>query len=118
MGQAPVPMVQCRIDTKKLDMGQIKTWTDRDWMEWQANALSSAILMPESMVRLIAESFGNLNLPKRLLCYAMIEKVASVFNVSFEAAGYRLKQLGYISGETKLDADVLNMFSYDLIWNY
>ena len=48
----------------------------------------------------------------------MIEKVASVFNVSFEAAGYRLKQLGYISGETKLDADVLNMFSYDLIWNY
>lgn len=118
MGQAPVPMVQCRIDTKKLDMKQIRTWTDRDWMEWQANALSSAILMPESMVRLIAENFGNLNLPKRLLCYAMIEKVASVFNVSFEAAGYRLKQLGYISGETKLDADVLNMFSYDLIWNY
>lgn len=118
MGQAPVPMVQCRIDTKKLDMKQIRTWTDRDWMEWQANALSSAILMPESMVRLIAENFGNLNLPKRLLCYAMIQKVASVFNVSFEAAGYRLKQLGYISGETKLDADVLNMFSYDLIWNY
>lgn len=118
LGQAPAPMVQCRIDTKKLDTDQIKTWTDRDWMEWQANALSSAILMPVSMVRLIAESFGNLNLPKRLLYYAMIEKVASVFNVSLEAAGYRLKQLGYISGETKLSTDVLNMISYDLIWNY
>lgn len=118
MGETPAPMVQCRVDTKKMDIKVSKTWGDREWMEWQANAMSSALLMPESMVRLIAESFGNLNLPRRLRCYAMIEKVASVFNVSLEAAGYRLKQLGYISGETKLSTDVLNMISLDLIWNY
>ncbi|MFR8846421.1 MAG: hypothetical protein ACLVGL_16155 [Waltera sp.] len=49
MGETPAPMVQCRVDTKKMDCRTSKSWTDRDWMEWQANALSSAVLMPVSM---------------------------------------------------------------------
>ncbi|MDE6943538.1 MAG: hypothetical protein K2P66_03845, partial [Lachnospiraceae bacterium] len=56
IGEAPIPMVQCRIDTKKMDAKNPEIWTDKDWMEWQANALSSAILMPVSMVRKVAES--------------------------------------------------------------
>lgn len=48
IGETPIPMVQCRIDTKKMDARNSEIWTERDWMEWQANALSSAILMPVS----------------------------------------------------------------------
>lgn len=118
MGEDPAPMIQCRVDTKKLDSKSSKSWGDREWMEWQANALSSALLMPVSMVRMVAENFMQPNLPKRLCYYALVAKVASVFNVSFEAAGYRLKQLGYISTETNLSTDVLNMISFDLACNY
>ena len=56
IGEAPIPMVQCRIDTKKMDARNSEIWTDKDWMEWHANALYSAILMPVPMVRQVAES--------------------------------------------------------------
>ena len=45
IGDAPIPMVQCRIETKKMDAWNPEIWTDKAWMEWQANALSSVILM-------------------------------------------------------------------------
>ena len=38
-------------------------------------------------------------------------------SVSFEAAGYRLKQLGYIPQEAHLSTDILNMISCDLACN-
>ena len=79
------------VDTKKMDCRTSKSWTDRDWMEWQANALSSAVLMPVSMVRMVAENFKRPGLHQIFCHYALAEEVASVFNVSFEAAGYRLK---------------------------
>ena len=111
-------MVQCRVDTKKMDCRTSKSWTDRDWMEWQANALSSAVLMPVSMVRMVADNFKRPGLQQIFCYYALAEEVASVFNVSFEAAGYRLKQLGYIPQETQLSTDILNMISFDLACNY
>ena len=118
MGEAPAPMVQCRVDTKKMDCRTSKSWTDRDWMEWQANALSSAVLMPVSMVRMVAENFKRPGLQQIFYHYALAEEVASIFNVSFEAAGYRLKQLGYIPQEAHLSTDILNMISFDLACNY
>lgn len=111
MGQAPVPMVQCRIDTKKLDAKQIKTWTDRDWMEWQANALSSAILMPARMVHRVAEQVKRRSVKSVFMNYALAVEVSSVFNVSFEAATYRLKQLGHIPQDAYLSSDGLNLIS-------
>ena len=118
MGETPAPMVQCRVDTKKMDCRTAKSWTDRDWMEWQANALSSAVLMPVSMVRMVAENFKRPGLQQIFYHYALAEEVASIFNVSFEAAGYRLKQLGYIPQEAHLSTDILNMISFDLACNY
>lgn len=117
-GNAPIPMVQCRVDTKKLDAKTSTTWGDREWMEWQANAISSALLMPVSMVRKVAEDFNKPQFSNVLCYYALAEKVASVFNVSLEAAGYRLKQLGYIPPEINLSAGVSNMISFDLACNY
>ncbi len=96
IGEASVEMVQCRIDTKKMDAGQPETWRDKDWMEWQANAFSSAVLMPVSMVRKVAEDVRKRGTKAVFMGHAAASEVSRVFNVSFEAASYRLKQLGYI----------------------
>lgn len=110
--EATIPMVQCRIDMKKMDVKNLGIWTDRDWMEWQANALSSAILMPVSMVRKVVESVKTTRVVFRN--YVTVAKVSNDFNVSFEAASYRLKQLGYIPQEVKMSSDVLNMIAAQL----
>lgn len=108
-GESPAPMVQCRVDTKKMDCRTSKRWTDRDWMEWQANALSSSMLMPESMVRMVIEDIKIRAIQGDILHYAFVEEVSSVFNVSFEAAAIRLKQLGYIPSNEQISNDILNV---------
>ena len=96
------PMVQCRVDMTKQPKRE-SAWTDADWMEWQANRLASALLMPRCMVR-------------KLTCYQQIETsafkaaaciraVSDKFNVSEQAAEIRLKDLGIISDFKKSDID-------------
>ena len=41
-----MPMVQCRADSTRVHKNTSRMRTDADWMEWQANSLSSSILMP------------------------------------------------------------------------
>lgn len=60
-------------------------WTERDTLEWQANCLGAAILMPKSMVYELIKQF-------KLSEY--VYAVSNTFNVSEEAAYYRLKGLG------------------------
>lgn len=104
-------MIQCRTDTTKLgrskDTGH---WDDRDWMEWQANAMASALLMPKSMVEKLASQFmdGNGHLSSGVLPPLLISHTADTFNVSFEAAGYRLKSLGLIDKKTCVNSTVLD----------
>jgi Zn-dependent peptidase ImmA (M78 family) len=104
------PMVQCRVDSKKLEVKQQKSWTDRDWMEWQANALSSAILMPKSVVLKVAGDVAKGCTEKHLIPYAEIRKVSEIFNVSFEAAMYRLKELNVISTNFVMNKGVLDFW--------
>lgn len=92
----PAPMLQCRIDNKKAGIINSKTWGDNEWMEWQANALSSAILMPKSMVLKVAKEIAGTVNNKRLIAWNQVDKVSQIFNVSWEAASYRLKELGVI----------------------
>lgn len=47
-----------------------------------------------------------------------VDAINTCITVSFEAAGYRLKQLGYIPQEAQLSTDILNMISFDLACNY
>lgn len=107
MDELPTPMIQCRVDTKKLETKQQTAWNDRDWMEWQANALSSSILMPKSMVEMVVADVKSRTPSKNLMAYAVVEEVSSVFNVSFEAATYRLKQLGLIPQTQQINNDVM-----------
>lgn len=107
----PEPMLQCRIDTKKLNVKHSTNWGDREWMEWQANALSSAILMPRTMVEMVVKEIQSKGFHKSVLHYAIAEAVSKVFNVSFESATYRLKQLGYIPQTTQMSNDLLTMLA-------
>ena len=88
-------MIQCRVDTKKMNCEQQAVWTDKEWMEWQANALSSAILMPKAMVhklvRALRQKPGFSQKKEIQRCYIEADTVSQVFNVSFQAATIRLK---------------------------
>ena len=68
-----------------------------DGMEWQANFLSSVLLMPKEAVRIVVASKKQKN-PK-LRALAMIQAVSKTFDVSPEAAKYRLQELGHIEND-------------------
>lgn len=92
-----VPMVRCRIDLGKADRKPSAPWTDHDWMEWQANELSAAVLMPMSMVHAVAKEVKESGVEEHRLHYETVGRIAEVFQVSLEAASYRLMHLGYQS---------------------
>lgn len=81
-------MVQCRA----VSFGRMRN--DGDWMEWQANYFSAAVLMPRSMVLKLTRSMGHISLEIKNFMYA--REVSKTFNVSFQAAVNRLKCLGII----------------------
>lgn len=91
------PVMHCRLDTPKNRRIDPRYWTDKDWIEWQANTFSSALLMPAEAVRTIYE-FSDWN-PWETKNDIAVRNMVEIFNVSFEAATYRLKDLGYFYGE-------------------
>lgn len=113
MENKPVAMIQCRVDSKKMEQQPTDIWTDKDWMEWQANALSSSMLMPWSMVKVVVEETIRQQSGNCMMHYAIVEAVSSVFNVSYEAATIRLKQLGYLSPEIQIESNLFG-FMYQL----
>ncbi len=99
-----VPYVRCRADygssveTPNLKNSQI--WTDERRAEQQANRLCSAILMPKSAVRILLAKIpksGSLQ-----WTHTATEQVSKTFNVSTQAAFYRLKELGFIESQQVL----------------
>lgn len=105
------PMIQCRMDNPGAKRTNPDTWSDRDRMEWQANRLSSAILMPKAAMATLAERFP----PRRnsiVDIFSMIETVANTFNVSLESATYRLKELGYIRKDFELEPTLVAAVIY------
>lgn len=96
------PMIQCRVDAGKASNKNLTQWDDHDWMEWQANRLSSAILMPKSAVMKIVSKFkGD---PKMLSgAIKLTKRISETFDMSDESALYRLKSLGVIP-DTKATA--------------
>lgn len=83
--------VQCRKDFPQYRHNELRK--DTDWLEWQANTLGAAVLMPKKSVQTLLE-----NKPCSWLLgkNGMIKKVAEKFDVSPAAARIRLESLGYI----------------------
>ncbi len=106
------PMIQCRIDAGKANKKDPRYWTDTDSMEWQANYFSSAILMPSDAVKIVhARNAGNDPIYQN---FQTITDMASTFNVSPEAALYRLRELKHIRPTDTTDY-LSNLAFYDFI---
>lgn len=89
------PMIQCRAVPIGGKAKPLSQWTDKDSMEWQANYLSSALLMPKTMVKKLIKSLP----PHKDILWrnsTYVYEVVKTFNVSKQAAEYRLKELGII----------------------
>jgi hypothetical protein len=72
-----------------------------DWFEWQANFLGASMLMPKSQVQcVVAACFGGKELrgiPKDSSdAHDVTQRVAELFEISYEAANIRLCHLGYV----------------------
>lgn len=64
-------------------------------MEWQANHLSAAILMPKTPIMEMAKHHGDkLKYPPSMGLF--IAQISTVFDVSITAATNRLKDLGIL----------------------
>lgn len=96
------PVIQCRVDAgrnpRKTDP---RLWTDKERMEWQANAFASCLMMPRPATRKIFE--GNACSNRSMQIVATIGQMVDIFNMSQEAVVYRLKDLGLIQ-----DTEVAN----------
>ena len=100
LGELYQPIVKCRIDDYNSSGRKTNgIWSDIDWMEWQANTFSSAILMPKKTVIEVANSCIGNRRPSRFRDYSVIKEVAMTFNVSEEAVRIRLAYLDLISKE-------------------
>ena len=93
-GSPTAPMIQCRRDSTKTSKTNPRGWNDHDRMEFQANRFSSAILMPKSAVELVAQRHKSD--PDYIRDLSTVQDVVWTFDVSLEAATYRLKELGIV----------------------
>ena len=96
------PVIQCRVDAgrnpRKTDP---RLWTDKERMEWQANAFASCFMMPRPATRKLFElnACGNRNMQ----IMTTVAQMVDIFNMSQEAVVYRLKDLALIQ-----DTEVAN----------
>lgn len=93
--------IACRCPSNVKDELFSKTWTDEDWMEWQANGIAPRILMPkqtvhEALDKLVSESKSNAFISAGLMrpTQWIIEQLANLYQVSKTSAGIRINELG------------------------
>ncbi len=67
--------------------------TDYDWIEWQANAFASALLMPKTLVRQTRNLVFSERVPYMEFVNELCITMMDVFRVSHTAAFYRLKEM-------------------------
>lgn len=92
-------LMPCRADKiMKQRNADCSLWTDNDWLEWQADCISAATLMPRRMMeQVVAETRRNfIELSPEAKMRAACMDAAETFDVSPEAAFYRIKTLGLI----------------------
>jgi Zn-dependent peptidase ImmA (M78 family) len=104
------PIIKCRsVDIESNRRKELVT--DDDWMEWQADYMSSALLMPKkSFSKAIRKKFKSAGIKngyykmgtdfeQDLWAEVLHYELADIFDVSVTAAKIRLKNLGFIKDE-------------------
>ena len=103
--------VACKKDPKEYGRKNPKeAETDDEWVEWQADNLSGALFMPrEQFLASVNEIMKELGYSEpRIIAgqqdprkYIVIERLASIFQVSFRSVKIRLRTLGvYVEPES------------------
>lgn len=101
------PMIKCRTANLNGNTRPV-VWDDKNTMEWQANYFASAILMPKTMVIEIVRADEEFLRSLARRCFDMSDDNLKVlllnrtFNVSEEAARYRLQGLGLIGNNSQI----------------
>lgn len=78
--------------------------TTNDWLEWQANTLAAALLMPQHQMPQAVKTFASkdhIAAEHGCITYSeskSINGIAEFYSVSFSALTIRLKQLGLLTG--------------------
>ncbi|MCL2838419.1 MAG: ImmA/IrrE family metallo-endopeptidase [Oscillospiraceae bacterium] len=98
------PVIACR--KENIERSKFGFQSDNDWIEWQADGLAAAILMPQNTFwqksKSLLRGYGKQFLIAGQQSYAgfeIIEKLSETFEVSKQAAQIRLQQLGLIRDE-------------------
>lgn len=91
-------------DNERVCVQEKKAWTDEERMEWQANYLASALLMPESRVERVLEQRGYkedyfqhvlARSPESGAYRQLLSGLAFEFRVSMTVARIRIEGLGF-----------------------
>lgn len=93
------PLIRCRV-VKAVGRNNrnYRDWSSIDWMEWQANAGASALLMPAPAVKLLSEKARKMNYYGMSHAKYLTDLMMRTFNVSHSAAAFRLKSLNLLDG--------------------
>ncbi len=106
IGESPAPEIKCRIFSGGKKTTKKALVTKDDWMEWQANCMASAFLMPKCTLKMLLKDYCSsrelqegISDTNRAL--SLVSNISKIYNVSHSAAFYRLQKLGYISVNNK-----------------
>jgi len=101
------PVIKCRTTDIECT-GRKQLTSDDDWMEWQADYMASALLMPKrAFTKTVRENFKSAGIKegyyemgthpdKDLWAEVLSYELADIFDVSVTAAKIRLKNLNFI----------------------
>ena len=111
LDETPPAMIQCRIEGRRNDPKGLQT--DEDWMEWQANAFSSSLLMNKTTVMMLYDDIKKRVPNPAHIPYCLADEMSRFYNVSPEAATYRLQKLNLIDQDivyNKIAVDFAPLF--------
>lgn len=107
-GRSEQPLVKCRSVDIESSSRRTSLVTDNDWMEWQADYMASALLMPKptfhtAVQELLTQAGVNQGYITRglsddwdMFIQAITVEMAEIFQVSLQAARIRCEKLGVI----------------------
>ena len=95
---------RCRSVNNNYIYRRTENWDREKWMEWQADKFSACLLMPECSVKHLLKDVGYVGEEISLL-EDVVDNISCVFNVSNQAAFYRLCDLKYINTKDKKQID-------------